>query len=119
MDFLSTERRFGRPHMKPTKAQRNQVALLSAAGWSHKRIAGVLGIARNTLARRFAWELEHGGDRKRCELLEAADKAARKGNVSAIRWLMARFDAAYAAEVTASKAEAAASGQVIPFSARR
>jgi hypothetical protein len=92
--------------------------MLVADGWPHVRIAATLGIARATLARHFAWELEHGGDRKRLELLEAADRAAGKGNVSAIKWLMKRYDAAYAAEVAAAARPKAQDGVVLSFPIR-
>ena len=104
----------GRPSTKPTKAQRDRVMLCVADGWSHQRIAAALGIASGTLERHFNWELELGGDRKRLELLDVAYEAAKKGNVSAIKWLMARMDAAYKAEVAESRTDRQG-GEIINF----
>lgn len=88
--------RTGRPNFKPTPTQRERVKLLKADGWSNERIARRLGIARNTLEKVFAWELEDGADEKRAELLDYALKGAKKGNASLIKWLIDRNDRARA-----------------------
>jgi hypothetical protein len=94
----------GRPPKTPTKVERTRVERLVADGWSHGRIARQLGMARNTLRHHFHDELCAGADRKLAELLRLAEKAAKRGNVSAIKWLMARFDAARARDEQAAKA---------------
>lgn len=89
----------GRPRFTPTRAQRERVKLLKAFGWSNERIAALIGpkgISRNTLEAAFAAELEFGADAKRLENMEAMEKAAKKGNASAGKWLAERFDAARA-----------------------
>ena len=90
--------RTGRPKFHPTKNQRDRVMRLRADGWSQERIARRIGIDVGTLTLHFADELEHGADVKREELLEHADKAARKGNATLIKWLHERQTAAAAAE---------------------
>ncbi len=101
--------RRGRPKFKPTPAQREKVMRLRADGWSIERIARSIGTDHETLRAAFPAELEHGADIKRAELLEYADKAAKKGNVAAIKWLSDQRSAARAAnqlEERASKAPA-------------
>ena len=95
----------GRPRFKPTKAQRDRVKLLKADGWSNERIAAQLGISRNTLEQALAAELEFGSDAKRVELLEAMEKAAKKGNASAGKWLADRYDVARAAHQVEQREE--------------
>ncbi len=84
----------GRPPKTATNAQRTSVKLMAAQGWSHDRIARQLGIARNTLVRYFREELEFGADSRLVDLLEVMEGAAKKGNATAIKWLMKRFDSA-------------------------
>lgn len=93
----------GRPRFKPKPKQRERVKLLKADGWSNERIAAQLAISRNTLEAAFALELEFGADAKRVENLEAAEKAAKKGNASAIKWLAGRFDLARVAHQVAAR----------------
>lgn len=89
--------RTGRPKFKPTAPQRNRVKLMRADGWSKERIARQIGVDADTLVKHFAEELEYGADQKRLELIEAAEKGAKKGNASLIKWLTDRHDAARAA----------------------
>lgn len=77
----------GRPQFKPTPTQRNRVKMLRADGWSQERIARLIGIDVQTLLDRFSEEMEHGADMKRAELLQWAEKGAKKGNPSLIKWL--------------------------------
>jgi folate-binding Fe-S cluster repair protein YgfZ len=102
----------GRPRFKPTKQQRDRVKLLKAMGWSNERIAAQIlvkgkPIARNTLEDRFADDLQFGADAKRLENIEAMEKAAKKGNASAGKWLAERYDAARAAEQVDARAQTA------------
>lgn len=101
----------GRPRFKPTKVQRERVKLLKADGWQNDRIARHLGIARNTLEAAFAEEIEFGLDVKQAELLASADKAAKKGNATMIKWLADRRDAARAAAQVAGREQQPASTQ--------
>ena len=84
----------GRPPFKPTKAQRAKVELMKAVGWSNERIAAQLKIARNTLEKAFAAELEWGADAKRLQVFENLEKASKKGNASASKQLLDQFDVA-------------------------
>lgn len=84
----------GRPPFKPTAPQRNRVKLLKAAGWSNERIAAQMEISRNTLEDRFAAELEFGADAKRLEVMENLLRASKRGNASASKQLLERFDQA-------------------------
>lgn len=104
----------GRPAFKATKPLRDRVKLLKADGWSNDRIARQLGIARNTLEKKFAEELEFGADAKRVEILEAADKAAKKGNATMIKWLADRRDVARAAEQVADREAPSAAAPLKP-----
>lgn len=80
----------GRPQFKPTAAQRNRVRVLKADNWSQERIARLLGIDADTLAKHFAEELSHGADIKLAEVLDHADRGVRKGNASLIKWVTER-----------------------------
>ena len=75
----------------PTKAQREKVKLYLAGGISEPVVAHRLGISQNTLRKHFADELEFGRDMKRADNLERLEKAATKGNVSAMKHLDAKF----------------------------
>ena len=99
--------RRGRSPFAPTKAQRDRVQRLKADAWSNERIARVLGIARNTLESAFAEELEFGVDLKQDEVLDLAEKAAKKGNATMIKWLAQRRDAARAQQQVADRGQPA------------
>lgn len=83
-----------RPQFNATAALRDGVRRMKADGWSDDRIAGRLGINRGTLLKHFAMELEFGADAVEVEMLETMWAAAKRGNVSALRWLAKRMDAA-------------------------
>ena len=85
MTKLSLTKNPGRPSLKPTSVQREDVRLFKADGWSDHRIARRLGISRPTLLKHFAEELENGADEERHAALRLLKKAASKLNVSAIR----------------------------------
>lgn len=68
---------------KPTKKQRQEVAIAAGAGVSHEEMALGLGISRPTLEKHYAHELTTGAYRKRQEVLNAMFKAAKGGNVAA------------------------------------
>lgn len=72
---------------KPTKEHREQVSWYASCGVSKDAIACRLGIAKNTLEKYFALELEIGREAKRCERLDYLVAAAKSGNVSAIKEL--------------------------------
>jgi hypothetical protein len=84
----------GRPPHTPTKATRARVKLLKADGWSNERVAANLMICRNTLDEHYPLELQYGADEKRAEVLESMDKASKKGNAAAGKWLHERFASA-------------------------
>ena len=75
----------GRPEFRPTNEQRQTVRLCKADGWSDERIAVILGIARNTLTKHFAHELEHGADEERKFAVGLLRKAAERNNIAAIK----------------------------------
>jgi hypothetical protein len=72
-----------RPPFKPTAAMKQTVAVAAGGGMSHEEIAIGLGISRPTLEKHFAFELSHGAYAKRLEVLQAMQRAAKKGNVAA------------------------------------
>lgn len=84
----------GRPRFKPSRAQRNRVKLMKAAGWSNERIAAQIGVSRNTLEKALAAELEFGADSKKLQVMENLEKASGKGNASASKQLLDMFDVA-------------------------
>jgi transcriptional regulator with XRE-family HTH domain len=88
----------GRPSHKPTHYQRERVMRLRADGWSLERIARVIGLDVQTLAKHYGDELEHGADIKTDALLEWAERGAKKGNAANIKWLSERYQAARADE---------------------
>lgn len=55
---------------------------------AHEQIALAIGIARGTLLEHYQVELTEGASKRRMEVVEAAHKAAMKGNVSAQRLLL-------------------------------
>jgi hypothetical protein len=75
----------------PTKAQREKVKLYLAGSISEPVVAHRLGISQNTLRKHFAEELEFGRDLKRADNLDRLERAANKGNVSAMKHLDAKF----------------------------
>lgn len=93
----------GRPRFKPTKPQRDRVKLLKAAGWSNERIASHLEISRNTLEAAFVMEIQFGADAKQAQILANLEAASKKGNASASKQLLDRFDLARANEQLASR----------------
>lgn len=77
----------GRPLFKPTPAMRRTVEQMVSVGDSQVTIARALGIAKDTLELHFAEELKTGYAKKRREVLDLLFKAAKKGNVTALRTL--------------------------------
>ena len=55
---------------------------------SHEEIALGLGIARGTLLSHFDYELTTGAYRKRLDVMQAMQRAAKKGNVAAAKAYM-------------------------------
>lgn len=88
---------------RPNAAQRRKVETLAADGLGEREIALVLGIARGTLRRHFARQLELGRLRVRAETLEALRAAAKAGSAAAIRILLQRLDLAEAADRVAAE----------------
>jgi hypothetical protein len=74
-----------RPQFKPTSKQRRQVSVAAGGGMSHEEIALGLGISRNTLEKHFELELSTMAYQRRLEALDALHRAAKKGNVAAIK----------------------------------
>lgn len=124
----SKKRKRGAPEFKPTKAQRDDVRLYAAGGMAEPAIAAVIGICQNTLRKHFADDLEIGRAYEVAANLTRLRKAAKKGNVSAMKFLHAHFAAAAGAgkqgggtkaplgkkEVAAQEAEGAATGRFAP-----
>lgn len=68
---------------------RRRVSIGASAGMAHEQIALAIGISRGTLLQHYQPELTEGACKRRMEVVEAAHKAAMKGNVSAQRLLLA------------------------------
>lgn len=84
---------------------RSQVAIAKASGLADDKIALAIGVSRTTLLKHFAAELDVGAARKRMDWASAMHKAGMKGNVAALKWLMANAERA-----DADKAFEAATG---------
>jgi hypothetical protein len=78
--------RTGRPPHKPTDITRRRVAVLAGAGWSHRRLATLLDIDRDTLTKHYLHELTIGAAEKLAEVMEAVYRLAKKGNVTAAKF---------------------------------
>ena len=85
------------PSPKPiTQEQRQKVRLWAAGGIAEEQIAYLLKISRNTLRKRYPRELDQGNAIERARNLERLQIAADKGNVSAIKHLDTKLQAAAA-----------------------
>lgn len=84
----------GRPSYRPLPSEREKVEVWSAAGMSQREIALALGISEPTLREHFRDELDFGPAKRRAEALTMLHKAARDGNVAAIRALKSHFEEA-------------------------
>ena len=73
----------GRPEFEPTQRQREDVRLWAADDWSEERMAQQLGIARETLRKHFADEIQYGADRIRTQVLRDLERSSRAGRVGA------------------------------------
>jgi AcrR family transcriptional regulator len=95
MEFLSKNKkhakRAGRPVFKPTRRTREQVEIAIAGGLSASEVASVVGISRSTLERHFADELKNGRVRKLAHVLCLLERAAKRGSVSAMKFLLTVF----------------------------
>lgn len=79
----------GRPAYRPSKKDRERVAIAAGGGMAHEEIALALGLSRNTLEKHFALELSVGSAAKRFEARQALFGAAKKGRVAAIKAYLA------------------------------
>ena len=79
--------RTGRPQFQPTKAQRRAIEQMSSVGEPASTMATAIGVDRKTLAKSFAAELLVGRAKRRREVIDLLFRAARAGNVSALKKL--------------------------------
>lgn len=91
MQFMTENKKRGRPAFKPTRRQRNTVETCVAGGLSVQETAAVLGISQNTLRANFSDQLQNGRARKFAEILVLLDRAARRESVSAMKFLATLF----------------------------
>jgi hypothetical protein len=88
MEFMDKNKNAGRPPFKPTKHMRDLVETSVAAGLTTLEISSVLGgISRTTLNLYFARELKDARARRLVHVLMLLEKAARRGSVSAMKYL--------------------------------
>lgn len=85
----SGKRKAGRPAYQPDDATRDLVKMMVAFGHSEDEIAAAAGIARMTMRKAYGEELTLGRAKTRGEVLILLLKAARTGNVSAIKHIEA------------------------------
>jgi hypothetical protein len=88
MQFMTENKKRGRPSFKPTRRMRNMVEICVAGGLSLQETATVLGICQNTLRANFPDELQNGRARKFAEILVRLDRAAARGSVGAMKFLL-------------------------------
>lgn len=81
----------GRPTFEPTKPQKDKVKLLIGF-MSEVAIASVLNIDHKTLRKHFAFELQNGRALTVAENLARLKKAAKAGNVTAMKYLDAKLE---------------------------
>jgi len=75
----------------PTAELRERVAFLSVNGIEHKRIAEVIGIAKNTLYKHYRDELDNSLDNKNSQVAQSLFKKALEGDTGAMCfWLKTR-----------------------------
>jgi len=78
------------PAFKPSENDRHRVMMLVVCGIAPDRIAGYLGISKQTLYRHFAGELENGNDMANAAVADSLYRNALEGMVSAqIFWMKA------------------------------
>lgn len=87
--MATKKRKRGRPEHKPTSITRRKVSMAAAFGMTRQEIALAIGITDDTLRKHYARELAEGAAKKRMEILDAQFAAAKKGNVSAQKALLA------------------------------
>lgn len=80
----------GRPEFEPTDRQRNMVRLWAADDWTEARMALQLGIARETLRKHFADEIQFGADKVRTQVLLDLQRSSAQGKVGASNKLLER-----------------------------
>jgi hypothetical protein len=91
MQLVGKTKKRGRPAFKPTRRMRDRVEIMVAGGLSASDVAVVIGVSRPTLEAHFADELKNGRVRKRVQILCMLDKAAKRGSVSAAKFLLTIF----------------------------
>lgn len=80
----------GRPEFEPTERQRNMVRLWAADDWIEERMARQLGIARETLRKHFADDIQFGADKVRTQVLLDLQRSSLNGKVAASNKLLER-----------------------------
>lgn len=76
---------------RPTPETRALVTNLADLAMAHDWIARHLGISRNTLAKHYGQELSAASARREMRVAVAMMKAAERGNVTAMRWVIDRW----------------------------
>lgn len=89
--------RWGRKTYKKTKENQELVALLSARGWSQKRICDHMGCDEKTLRKHFSRELQAGSDMIEAECLQVLLTQMRQGKNPALNRLLDVIDLGRAA----------------------
>lgn len=94
-----TKKKGGLPEFKPTERQRDMVRLWKAGGISEPVIAAKIGICQNTLRKHFSDDILYGRDILNAEVLEMLRRAAKRGNVAAMKELRSRSEKAEARDI--------------------
>jgi AraC-like DNA-binding protein len=81
----------GRPEFNATKARREIVEILRAAGFTEPAIATAIGCSEKTLRDRFRADLDNGSVRINARIAAAVFQAAERGNVAAARLWRSEF----------------------------
>jgi hypothetical protein len=78
----------GRPAFKPTATQRRRIMLGIASGLTLDQLALDLAVPSSTMRRALAVEIKTARVRVILDNLDRLDRAARRGNISAVRALL-------------------------------
>jgi AraC-like DNA-binding protein len=116
MGFLGKNKNGGRPAFRPTRRMRSRIEVAAAAGVSAAEIAAVLKIARQTLETHFNDELRLGRVRKLLSVLDLLEKSARRGSVSAMKYLTSVYSQQASVKIGKKEAKIRAAKEAVASS---
>ena len=97
----------GRPPYEPTDDQRRMVMVAAGMGINQELIASRLGIAKDTLAKHFRSELDHGRDIANMQVADSLFRQAVSGRVPAATFFWLKTQAGWRERVEITGADGA------------